>query len=460
MADQTGGARTPGLESAAIFVLLIVIPVIANLSFGGVSTGSFAFITLLVSLIPVLWLVNTFRYGRFTAAFHPTQLAFAGLIVLGLFQLLPLAGSAVPDGVLTEGASNALSVEPNATRLAVIRLFVFGVFFSAALTFIDSRSRIRKLVVVLVIFGSLMAFFAVLQSLSDPTTIYGITPAAQARPFGSFINRHHFASFLVMMFAMSLAPLVGGGVKRDKLVFFGIAVILIGTGVIFAGSRGAFLSLVAVLSFLAVSFLLINRSDARANPRRSGKSLLGRPALIIGSAVGLLLVLIVFAVWAGGEQELLRGAAMQEAGDDFSTGRLHYWSVALKIFYANPLIGSGLESFGVAFTRYDTWSGIYRVEHAHNDYLQMLSDGGVVGLSLVLVFIYSLFRSAIGTIRGAKDRFRRSAAVGALAGCFGVMVHSFVDFPLRTNANMFFFLLLAVIATGTTNRNPERKRGA
>ncbi|QQS39759.1 MAG: O-antigen ligase family protein [Acidobacteriota bacterium] len=447
------GNDSPGLASTLIFVLLIAVPVAANLSFGGVSTGSFAFITALVGLIPVLWLVHSFRSGRLTAVFHPALFAFAGLIVLGLFQLLPLAGSGVPDGVLTTGASNALSVEPNATRLAVIKLFVFGVFFFAALTFIDSRSRIRTLVIALIIFGSAMAFFAILQSLSDPTTIYGITPAAQARPFGSFINRHHFASFLVMMFAMALAPLAGGGTKRDKLVFFAIGVILIGTGVIFAGSRGAFLSLVAVLSFLAVSFLLINRRDGGKSSRNERRPLLGSPALIVGSAVGLMLVLILFAVWAGGEQELLRGAAMQEAGEDFSTGRLHYWSVALKIFAANPIIGSGLESFGVAFTRYDTWSGIYRVEHAHNDYLQMLSDGGIVGLALVLVFIYFLFRSAIGTIRGARDRFRRSAAVGALAGCFGVMVHSFVDFPLRTNANMFFFLLLAVMAIGKVNKD-------
>ncbi|HUF05633.1 MAG TPA: O-antigen ligase family protein [Aridibacter sp.] len=438
-------ANSPGLASTAIFILLIAIPVITNLSFGGVSTGSFAFITVLVGLIPFLWLVQTFRDSRVTAVLHPTQIAFAGLIVLGIFQLLPFAGSGVPDGVLTTGASNALSVEPNATRLAVIKLFVFGVFFAAALTFIDSRSRIKKLVTALIIFGSAMAFFAILQSLSDPTTIYGITPAAQARPFGPYINRHHFASFLVMMFAMALAPLVGGGTKRDKLVFFAIAVVLIGTGVIFAGSRGAFLSLVAVLSFLAVAFVLINRNDSKTSSKSGRKPLIGSPALLVGSTVGLMLALIIVAVWAGGEQEFLRGAAMQETGEDFSTGRLHYWAVALNIFAANPIIGSGLESFGVAFTRYDTWSGIYRVEHAHNDYLQMLSDGGIVGLSFVLLFIFFLFRSALGTIRGTKDRFRRSAAVGALAGCFGVMAHSVVDFPLRTNANMFFFLLLAAL---------------
>lgn len=447
------GHSSPGLASTAIFILLIAIPLLANLAFGAVSTGSFAFITALTGLIPVLWLVHSFRSGRLTAVFHPTYIAFAGLIVLGIFQLLPLSASGVPDGVLANGASNALSVEPNATRLAVIKLFVFWVFFAAALTFIDSRSRIRKLVVALIIFGSVMAFFAILQFLSDPTTIYGITPAAQARPFGTYINRHHFASFLVMIFALALAPLVGGGTKRDKLVFFAIGVVLIGIGVIFAGSRGAFLSLVAVLSFLAVSFLLINRNDAGKTTRKKRKPLIGNPALIVGSMVGLMLVLIFVAVWAGGEQEFLRGAAMQEAGEDFSTGRLHYWAVALKIFAANPIIGSGLESFGVAFTRYDTWSGIYRVEHAHNDYLQMLSDGGIVGLTFVLVFIYFLFRSTIGTIRGTNDRFRRSAAVGALAGCFGVMVHSFVDFPLRTNANMFFFLLLAVLAIGKVKKD-------
>ncbi len=453
--DQYGGKKIKGIGKSggqkgriteiALFVLVCSVPIFANVSFGATSSGSFLFVILLVALIPVLWLVHSLRTGRFDAGFNPTQIALLALLLLGLFQLLPLAGPGVPDGVLPGGASGALSLQPNSTRLAVIRLFVYLVFYSAALTFINSHSRIRKTAVTLLVFGSGMAFFAVLQSLSDPDVIYGLTPAAQAHPFGSYVNQHHFAAFLVMNLAIGVGLLVGGGTKRDKLVFLLIAVILMGTGVLFTGSRGAFLSLVAVLGFLAVAFFLLNRSDAKSGRSAIGRNSLKSALVFGGSAVGLILLLLLAAFLVGGDENALRGATMQGSADDFSTGRLHFWSVALKVFASHPITGAGLESFGVAYTQFDTGSGLYRPEFAHNEYLQMLADGGIIGLLIVLAFIFFLFWGGIRLIRSSKDRFRRSVAVGALAGCFGIVVHSAVDFPLRTSANMFFFLLFSAL---------------
>jgi len=61
-------------------------------------------------------------------------------------------------------------------------------------------------------------------------------------------------------------------------------------------------------------------------------------------------------------------------------------------------------------------------------------------------FLYLLFTKGINSIRKRKDRQQRSIAIGALAGCFGIAVHSFFDFPLRTPANSFFFLTLVALA--------------
>ena len=110
------------------------------------------------------------------------------------------------------------------------------------------------------------------------------------------------------------------------------------------------------------------------------------------------------------------------------------------------VIGSGYESFGAAFTRYDTWSGQFRIEQAHNEYLQTLSDSGVIGFVLLAAFIFLLFRSGMKIIAAASG-LRREIAIGALAACLGVMVHSFFDFPLRTCSNAFYFLMLCALAT-------------
>jgi hypothetical protein len=58
-----------------------------------------------------------------------------------------------------------------------------------------------------------------------------------------------------------------------------------------------------------------------------------------------------------------------------------------------------------------------------------------------------LFRKSASVIETAESDYRKSAARGALAGCFGILIHSFFDFPLRTPSNAFFFLILVTIAT-------------
>ena len=138
---------------------------------------------------------------------------------------------------------------------------------------------------------------------------------------------------------------------------------------------------------------------------------------------------------------------MGVSDDDITTGRSHFWWVALQIFFDHPIIGAGFDSYGVAFTRYDTWSGAYRVEQAHNDYLQILADAGISGFICITAFIILLFRQGVQAIKNKTDKFVFNGVIGALAGCFGILIHSFFDFPLRTPSNALYFLMLAALAT-------------
>ena len=176
-------------------------------------------------------------------------------------------------------------------------------------------------------------------------------------------------------------------------------------------------------------------------PDRSGKIV----AAIGGVAIALIVIGSVFYLGAG--DSLLRGFGVNLNAGDLSSGRMHFWNVAFQIFQTYPILGSGLDTFGVAFTQFDTRNGFFRVENAHNDYLQSLSDAGIAGFVCVIAFVFLLFRAGVKTIAASKDEFSRSVAVGALAGCFGIAIHSFFDFPLRTPSNALFFLLLAVLGT-------------
>jgi O-antigen ligase len=144
--------------------------------------------------------------------------------------------------------------------------------------------------------------------------------------------------------------------------------------------------------------------------------------------------------------------------DDPTTGRAHFWSVTLDMIKANPVVGTGLGAYGVMYTRYDTRNGLYRLEQAHNDYLQVFSDAGVVGGALALAFVVLLFYRGFVRAR-SRDNFRRGVALAALGGCFGVLVHSFFDFTLHTTSNALLFLVLAALATlnGRVEDAPRRR---
>src|SRR5215472_2191426 len=180
---------------------------------------------------------------------------------------------------------------------------------------------------------------------------------------------------------------------------------------------------------------------------------------MVRAGLGLLLVVAVLggSVLFGGEEALSRFVGTINS-DDPLTGRAHFWAVTLDIIHAHPIAGTGLGAFAVVYTGYDTNNGLFRLEQAHNDYLQILADGGVTAAALGLCFVGSLFWMGFAR-RETSDRFRRGVAVGALAGCFAVLVHSFFDFTLHTTSNALLFLILAVLATLNGRvEEPHRKR--
>jgi O-antigen ligase len=186
---------------------------------------------------------------------------------------------------------------------------------------------------------------------------------------------------------------------------------------------------------------------------------LRRNLILFGGGFALIFILFIAVLFVGGDQSLLRGFGLSGVEGDISTGRSHFWWVALQIFFDNPVIGAGFDSFGTAFPFYDTWSGAFRVEQAHNDYLQILADGGILSFICIAAFIYLLFKQGVQAIRKNSDKFVMNGSIGALAGCFGILIHSFFDFPLRTPSNALFFLMMATLATVSTNfRRVYRKK--
>lgn len=427
-----------GGRNRFIFVLLLLLPIASMALYGGVDTATWTLISVAIFLLTAWWLAGALRRGELevTTSLLPLPIVLLGCV--GLIQLLPLFKNDIPPELPGSGAA-ALSLDPFSTLFLTIRIFAYAIFLTAALTFLNRRrAKIASLTVVIA--GSLFAFFAILQRIADPDTIYGLRTPFQAVPFGPLVNSHHFAAFMEMTGALCFAMLLSNRIARQRKVLVAVAFVVMAAACLMTGSRGGLLSFSAGLVFV---FAFGRIYAARNGAEHRSRSLLTVAALAFAGVI----VVISVVLFAGGDGSLLRGLGIAGVQDDVSNGRTHFWSVALRIFIDHPLLGTGLDTFGYAFPKYDTWPGQFRVEQAHNDYLQMLADAGIIGFGIAAAFIYLLFSRTmkqLSAANGADITFR----IGALGGCFAILLHSFVDFPLRTPADAFFFLLLAAIAAG------------
>ena len=116
------------------------------------------------------------------------------------------------------------------------------------------------------------------------------------------------------------------------------------------------------------------------------------------------------------------------------------------MFATHPFLGTGLGGYWIGITAYHDASGVLTPQEAHNDYLELLSSGGLIGFAVGVWFAVMVVRAARKNFI-VQTGFMRAARVGALLGVAGVAAHSLVDFGLHMIANAVVFLTLVMIVT-------------
>ena len=437
------------LASRFAFLVICVAIVLSALAYGTVHYWALGLFNLGGLTILVLWVLDAWRLGNVRINRNLLQLPLLGALVLGLVQLLPIREVTGP------GMTSSLSFDPNSTRLVLVQLASLLIYFSATLVFIDTPHRLRVLVRTIMVFGFCLALFGLTQSFTSPTKVYWMRELNQSTAFGPFINRHHFAGYMELTIALPLGLLFAGAVDKEKRLLYLFIAGLMGVALVMTASRGGIISLIAEVLFLTIVTAIWRTPSERRRTRIGRLKVVASRVALAGV---LLFSLFLGVILLGGEFSLTRFIDTVNTNDP-TTGRAHFWAVTLEIIKAHPFVGTGLGAYGVVYTRYDTRNGLFRLEQAHNDYLQVLSDAGIIGAVLGLVFVALLFYKALQRAK-SRDDFRRGVALASLSGCFAVLVHSFFDFTLHTTSNALLFLVLAAMATmnGRVEDAPRKRR--
>lgn len=465
MKSEAGEGST--LASRALFVMLCVALIFSALAFGSNMSWSLALFQAGAGCVVVLWAGDAWLRRRLIISRNFLQLPLIALVLFGLVQIVPF-GMTANDGEaftiegLIRQASATVSLNPYATRMALVRVVALLIYFAAALAFIDSPRRLRRSVLVITIFGVALALEGMIQAVVSPDAIYGFRSIQNSKVFGTFFNSHHFAGYMELALAPALGLVFTGAVERERRLLYGFAALLMGIALLMTGSRGAMLSVIGEIGFLAFITGRINSAsvadEATGDETDAKRRVLKikRTLAPLALAASVLVVVIAGVIVFGGDAALDRIVGTVNR-DDPTNGRTHFWAMTVESIRAHPFTGTGLGAFPFAYTRHDTANGLFRVEQAHNDYLQVLADTGIVGSIIAVAFFVMLFRTGLKRVRVA-DKYRCGVAAGALAGCVAVLIHSFFDFTLQTTANALLFFIIVALATLDTRVEEKTRR--
>ncbi len=312
-----------------------------------------------------------------------------------------------------------------ATLSELLNLGCYAILILVAGEVLNRRRNLRTLFTALALFGFALAFFSILQGLTGTSRIYGIRTATSlsASIFGPYANHNHYAGLMEMLVPLSAAAaILQSGSKRTILLF---GAIMMAVSMVFSRSRGGMIALAVGLMFVCIVLFRLQRHR---------RGLLG---IVTASAVVGALVLML------GTDKILE--RLLETQDQY---RFSIYLDTIRMALHRPFFGFGLGTFPHVYPQFQSfWTNLF-VNHAHNDYLELLAETGIVGFALIAWMMVSVFHAGFSKLRRGENDEGRLLTLAALTGIVSVLVHSLFDFNLHIPGNAaLFFVLCSAIAT-------------
>ncbi len=451
-----------------IFLLYLFLIIFSPLAFGTVEPWSLGIMSIFSILALILYVYkciknnNRFLYG--IPGITPLLLLSAYIFI----QFVPL-----PSGIIrfispetyhlyreTVLVSNpdawiSISINKKATLMEFFRIVSYISFYILSVQLLTKKESFSKTLTVVIVFISMLSFIAIIQQLISNNKIFWFRELTQGgTPFGPYVNRNHYACLMEMMFPLVVSmllfykPHIPEKSFRQKIneifslektniyLLLGFSSILIATSIFLTLSRSGIISICLSMIFFGLLFILKNVSRRRA-------------FIII-----ILSILIILSVgWFGWDPILERFEKIFNQQGDIADLRLKIWEDSKNIVRDFPITGTGFGSFISIYQKYRTIPGDKVVDHAHNDYIELFVDGGLIAILLSFWFIFSIFYKSYVVFRKRREVYSLYLYIGSISGIIAILIHSVTDFNMHIGANgLYFFLLSSLVVSASHTR--------
>jgi len=449
------------LTKRLFYFLIIFTP----LAFGTVEFWSLAVMEILSMTALFAFMISSMKNKEEIHAV-PGIIPLLLFLLFILIQIIPLPAQVIKflspsafdihrnaAGIIGSSPWMTISIHPHATVLEFLRYSSYVAFYILTVQLLRDKDVLKKTIIVIIIFGGLLSFSSILQFyLTKDMALWFRHVPHNSMIVGPYICHNHYAALMAMIFPVALGifffhrprfyhtSLFRGIVeilsqeKANIHILIGAAVILMVSSIFVSVSRGGMIS--TCLSLIFFSYLLVKRKISRGN------------TLLL---IFVIIITTLSVTWFGWDQILDRFARLKNAQGIIYESRLDFWKDSRHIIKAFPATGSGFGTFVDIYPSHQTISGDLTLVHAHNDYIELAVEGGLISLLFAAAFIFTLFQKTYRVFKTRRDAYSVYVYMGSITGIIAILIHSVVDFNFHIGANGLWFFFIAGLAVSAAN---------
>ena len=409
----------------------------------------------LAVLVPIAFHLRC--YDPFTSA---KEFTFTALVIIGLMfwalkminrEEVKFTSTPLNLPVLSFIAMCTLSLiwsDTFFTSLKELPLFLSGpLLYFVIVNNIEDEKQINRIINTVIVIGATLGIYGIFQ-YNDIDFSFWAHAGGRHKIFGFFGNVGYFAGYIVLPLSLSI-PLFLVSKNRNRKILLLIGILLMGTTLIATLSRSSYAAFGFSLLFMFLLFLLTRGKNFIKENNK-----LFVIVLIVIITISFLFIIPTPLSKPGTVISEIKGriSVAQLSQNRSIARRIAIWKFTGMMIKDHPILGSGIGTFKYNDLRYQAKffeqednRSIYPygfAEKAHNEYLQLWAELGIIGLAIFLWIIITYFNYGIRYLKREKDKQRQGIMIGLMGAVAAFLMDSIFWFPLHLSSNVSLFWLL------------------